>query len=167
LLIRYFQGLLAFYEGDLGKAEELLEATTQKARETHFRSDLARAIVSLGHVKISTGNIEPAHTLLIEGLSLYRKIGSRLGVAIALEGLAKVYSAQSDEKKALKWFAIAQRLRELIGAPIPPVDRPYYDAFLADCRNKLGVSFEKIWSDWSACPAEVLVQETSAIPDPA
>jgi predicted ATPase/DNA-binding SARP family transcriptional activator len=159
-LVLYFQGLLAYHEGDIGRANALLEETMALARETQFKSELRRAMVTLGQIKISLGETEAANKLLLEGLAQFYKFGSELGSATALEGLAEVHMAEEANIPAVKLFATAQKMRKILGAPLPPVDRPSLDAFLASCRENLGEEqYEAAFSEGLArLPEEVILE---------
>jgi predicted ATPase/DNA-binding SARP family transcriptional activator len=160
LLVNYFQGLLTYYEGDTEKADVLMEKTILLARETQYISDLARAIVTRGHIKLVKGEIEAGNKLLIEGLELCLKLGHQLEIINALEGLAKMSTAQLNFKQALIWFTTAQRMRDKLEAPLPPVDHPSYDSMIATCRENLGEKlFKEIWSGGVAKAPDEVIQE--------
>jgi hypothetical protein len=51
-------------------------------------------------------------------------------------------------------------MREVIGAPLPPVDRPSYDSDLSGLRVKLGEStFTETWADAAERPFMEFVEE--------
>lgn len=52
VLVWYFLGLLAYYEGNTEEAAVLLMETAALAREGQFRPDLARSLVTLGRVRL-------------------------------------------------------------------------------------------------------------------
>lgn len=147
VLVSHFRGLLAYYEGDIQRAVSLLAETTDLAQEGQYQPDLARSLVALGRARHALGELELADSLIRKGLGLFERLGHRLGIATALEALAWVSVAQEDSPQAVTLFATAQGLREVIGAPLPPVDRPAYESALAACRARLGeAAFTDLWA---------------------
>ena len=159
-LVGYFRGLLAYYEGDAEKAAVLLEETMALVREGQYKPDLARLLVTLGRVKLTLGEIELATSLLQEGLDLFREVGHKLGIAIALEQMAVLSAMQGDSVQAVTLFSSANSLREAIGAPLPPVDRPAYDSTVATSRAQIGeTAFAMSWAHAAARPYQEVVEQ--------
>jgi predicted ATPase/transcriptional regulator with XRE-family HTH domain len=160
VLVSYFSGLLAYYQGDAVEAAELLGKTTALTRESQYKPDLARALIALGRVKRTLGEFEGASELILEGLDLFRMLGHKLGMATALEELASVRAARADCGQAAMLFSVAHTLREKLGAPLPPVDRTAYDSTVAVCRTQLGdAAFAAIWADGSTKHFQEVVEE--------
>jgi hypothetical protein len=125
----------------------MLEETTALAREGQFKPDLARSLVAQGRVKRTLGQLLPASELLMEGLDLFRALGHKLGIAGALEELGALSAVQGDGVQAAMLFSTAHTLRQRIGAPLPPVDRPAHDSVVAACRAQLGeTAFAEAWA---------------------
>ncbi len=160
-LVCYFRGLLAHYEGDGVEAIKLLGKATALAREGQYKPDLARSLVTLGRVKRTLGQLLPASELLMDGLDLFRALGHKLGITNALEELGAVKVVQGDDAQATMLFSTAHALREGMGAPLPPVDRPAYDTVLAACRARLGeTAFIETWAHAAARPFQEVVEES-------
>jgi DNA-binding SARP family transcriptional activator/predicted ATPase len=159
-LVCYFRGLLAYYEGDTVAAVAFLTETAALARAGQFKPDLARALVAVGRVQRTLGQVVPASELLLEGLELFRALGHKLGIAEALEELGAVSAVRSDGVQAAMLLSTAHALRERIGAPLPPVDRAAYDSVLAACRAQLGeAAFAEAWAQAAARPWQEVVEE--------
>ena len=159
-LVRYFQGLLAYYEGDTAAAMEFLSEATRLAREGQYKPDLARSLVALARVKRTLGEVTSASESLLEGLDLYQVLGHRLGVAIALEELAAFGVAQGDGARAVILISVADALRKQLGAPLPPVDFTAYNSLLAASRAQLGeTAFTAAWARAAARPFQEVVEE--------
>ena len=159
VLVLYFRGLLAYYEGDAEQAAVLLRETTALAREGQFMPDLARSLVTLGRVRLRLGEIALAAELLWEGLDLFQELGHKLGIAIALEALASVSAVQGDDPHAVMLFATAYTLREALGAPLPPIDRTAYDSVVAVSRAQLGDAvFADLWARAATRPFKEVVE---------
>jgi predicted ATPase/DNA-binding SARP family transcriptional activator len=159
-LVWYFRGLLAYYEGETERSAVLLEEATALAREGQYKPDLARSLVALGRVRRTLGEVAPASKLLLEALNLYRELGHKLGIAIALEELTIVRAVQGDGAGALMLFSTAHALRETMGAPVPPVDRPAYDSAVAVSLRQLGEPiFTKALVSAATRPFQEVVEE--------
>jgi non-specific serine/threonine protein kinase len=83
-------GELAFGQGDLMRAVELLERSLALHRESGDEDGVASVLVELGQVARARGDYVRAASLSEEGLALSRKLGDRMGTAIALNTLGGV-----------------------------------------------------------------------------
>jgi predicted ATPase/DNA-binding SARP family transcriptional activator len=147
VLLIYFQGLLAFYEGEYDQSANSLTQAMLLAREGDFKPDLARSLITLGRVRTRQGEIELADQQIQEGLVLFCEFKNKLGIATALEALANGSVAQGDYTRAVSLLATAHHLRETIDAPLPPVDRQENNSIIDACRTKLGeVIFSELWA---------------------
>jgi tetratricopeptide (TPR) repeat protein len=161
VLIRYFSGLLAYYEGNLEEAAVMLGETTVLARDGQFMPDLARSLVTLGRVRIKLGDIGLANDLIKEGLGLFRDFGHKLGIVNALEALADVCVVRGDTAHAVMLLSTGNALRQAIGAPLPPIDRPAYDSTILTCRTQLGDDvFSDLWDRAATKTYKEVVEET-------
>jgi len=150
-LIDYFRGLLAYYEGDAGAAMMLLDKAIVLAREGQFKPHLARSLVALGRVRLTLDQALPASKLLREGLGLFQALGNNLGIASAIEELGAVNSFQGDYRQAVILISTAHAMREVLGAPLPLIDRAAYDSVLTVCRTQLGEEdFAYAWTEGEA-----------------
>jgi len=160
VLVEYFQGALAYYENAIEKAEIRLNETVSLARAGQFKPDLARSLLMLGLLKLKQGDIASAANTIHESLGIYYEINHKLGYAIAFEALAAVTLAQGNMEEAVRLFSAASTLRLAMGAPLPPVDRPAYEASLASLREQLGdVEYTQLWEQTAARPCEEVAQE--------
>jgi tetratricopeptide (TPR) repeat protein len=165
VLVIYFRGLLAYYEGHHDEAAVFLEETIAGAREGHFKPDLARSLVTMSRVKLSLGDAPLATRLLCEGLGLFSEIQNKLGVAIAFEALAFIRLAQRAGLEAMRLFAASHTLRQALGAPLPPIDRTAYDSAVADCQLQLGDDiFDQLWVSAASTPYTELVDDILKTP---
>jgi ATP/maltotriose-dependent transcriptional regulator MalT len=159
-LVCYFQGLLAYYEGQAEAAVKWLGETTGLARESQFKPDLARSLVALGRVRRTLGHLAAASELLLEGMNLFRELGHKLGIANALEELGALRAVQGDRVQAAMLYSTAYALRTTLGAPLPPVDRADHESVVAACRTQLGeTAFAEVWAYAAAKPFQEVVEE--------
>jgi tetratricopeptide (TPR) repeat protein len=160
VLVLYFRGLLAYYEGGIDEAAILLEETTALAREGQFKPDLARSLVTLSRVRLRLGEVKLASELLREGLSLFWEFGHKLGIAVSLEALANLSLVQDDCIDAVRLYATAHTLRQALGAPLSPIDSSAYDSAIAATRAQLSDTvFTELWARSEARSFEEVVEE--------
>ncbi len=78
----------------------------------------------------------------------------------SLEGFAAVVFALTGPGPAARIWGGAERLREEIGAPIAPVQRPWYDRQVAAARAALGddTAFDLAWQEGRAMDFEQVVR---------
>jgi hypothetical protein len=81
-------------------------------------------------------------------------------VAFSLEGLAGIAAAQRQPDRAAWLFGSAAVLRETIGVPIPPVNRPDYERDLAAAHAQLDADAWRV--AWAAGQALTLEQAIGA-----
>jgi predicted ATPase/DNA-binding SARP family transcriptional activator len=160
ILVCHSRGLLAYYQGDAEEATELLEKSLELERKGTYKPDVAWKLIALARVMRIREDIVQATELVLEALDLSSKYGRKLGIAIALEEMAAVKAVQGDGVQAAMLFSTAHVLREVIGAPLPPVDRTAYDSVVAACRTQLGeTAFAEAWEHAAASPFQEMVEE--------
>ncbi len=160
MLVKYFRGLLAYYEGENERAAEWLEMAANEARQGHFLSELARSLATLGRVRLKQGQNAQAIGLIRESLGIFWEIGYKIGCVVALETLAHVHVDNGDLEEAVALFSTSNTLRCVLGAPLPPVDCPAYEAAIATCRGKLGSTyFTDLWERSSGISLDELIDE--------
>ncbi len=160
VLVCYMRGLLAYYEENFTEAASVLEDATNLARDGQFKPDLARSFMTLGLTRLKLGEVESANELLRKSLFLYHEIGNKLGMTISLEAFASAMVVQGDFANAVRLYATAHKLRETLGAPLPPVDHDGYDSAIAGIQANLGEpAFTEMWIAAEAGLYEELVEE--------
>ena len=80
---------------------------------------------------------------------MFREVGDKGGgIAWCLEGLAGVAVAQEQPKQAAQLLGAAEALRQAIGVPLRPSDRPDYDRTVSAVRDALDEKvFEATWDE--------------------
>ena len=137
VLVDYFRGLLAYYEGDMEQACALLDATAVLARASEYKPDLARTLVSLGRALGAKGDSAKARLSAVEGMRMFSDSGCTLGVATALEILASLAPPHKADQAA-RLLGTAEAVRAALGTPLPPVDRSDHERDLLVIRGRLG-----------------------------
>jgi len=159
-LVCHFQGLLAYYQGDVEVANELLEKSLALERKGTYKPDVAWKLIALARVKGIRDDIVQATDMVLEALDLFNKFSRKLGVAIAFEELAAVKAAQSESAQAAMLLGTAHALREGMGTPLPPVDRTAHNAVVDACGAQLGeTAFAEAWAYGVTRPFQEVVEE--------
>ncbi len=133
----YLAGQVALFEGDVSRARMLLEECVALYKEVGDRWHTARSLSALAKVEAVEGNYALADTLYEENLELCRKMGYK-NIAPVLEGLAYVVMIQGQPALAVRLWGAAEKLRETVGAPLPPVESVSYEQSVALARKHLG-----------------------------
>jgi len=124
------------------------------------KSGIAELLQVLAGVAASQGDYVEAGALYQDSLELFRELGYKWYVASCLEGLAGVLveepveirwapegqasaidhrtSAPMNVLWAVRLCGMAEALRETIGAPLPPIERPAYERTIAAACAQLG-----------------------------
>jgi predicted ATPase/DNA-binding CsgD family transcriptional regulator len=128
-------GQAVLLQGDVERATALLQESLRLYDERASSSGTGLALYALGLAAWQAGDPALALTRLRESLMLRQRTNQRPGIAECLEALALVTASQAgsvkEARRAIRWLGAADALRDLIGAPRPPVDRPRYDAAIA------------------------------------
>jgi predicted ATPase len=93
-------GVLADERGDVATAEKALRESTEIARATGDRTQLARSLLSLGVVSRNAGDADHAQELLGESLAIRRELGDRAQLSAPLTNLALVALDAGDTQQA-------------------------------------------------------------------
>jgi len=149
-------GLVVRHQSDYPIARAMYEESLAIVRERGDRRGMAVALNNLGNVVLEEGNFPAARTLYNESLEILRELVDRDGIAASLEGLAHVAFPLAGPSKAARIWGGAERLREQIGAPMPPGNRPSYARQIAAARTALGddAAFEQAWQEGRAMTLE-------------
>jgi predicted ATPase/DNA-binding CsgD family transcriptional regulator len=133
-------GQVARLQGDGERALALARESAE--RSTTLESPRLRSLAEhlLGLTTWSQGETATATTWLRQSLRRRHQLGDRLGVAECLEGLATVAAGSDQPARAVRLLGAAAGLREAIGAPLPPVERPSHEATTAAARDALGAA---------------------------
>jgi ATP/maltotriose-dependent transcriptional regulator MalT len=146
-LHRYVSGQVALSQGDASTARSLLEGSLALYRDLGDRQRIAQVLVGLAKVEAHRGDLATARVLYEESLSVARVV-YKLDIASGLEGLANVVAAQGEFAWATRLWGAAEALRDTMGAPLPPLERPDYEHAMATARTALGEeAFTAAWAE--------------------
>lgn len=101
-----------------------------------------------------------ARTLHKQGLAILQELGDRQGIAWSLEGFAFGCAAMKNVWRAARLWGAAERLRQEIGAPMPPQDRPNFEGRVAAARAALldDAAFDSAWAEGRAMTVEQAIE---------
>jgi predicted ATPase/DNA-binding XRE family transcriptional regulator len=149
-------GLAARMLGDLDRARALHGEALELARQVGTAWVGVGVLISLATIEREAGALAEAETLLTEALELCREECDVIQLSVeSLEGMAGVAAARGRAEGAAVLFGAVHALRERIGTPMPPVNRPAYERDLAAVRATLGVErFTRAWDEGAAMTAD-------------
>jgi predicted ATPase/class 3 adenylate cyclase/tetratricopeptide (TPR) repeat protein len=142
-------GKLALSQGDSATARRLLEKSVVINREIGNREQTADSLFQRARVEAHQGDNVAARALYEESLAMAARGGDSKGlIPSCLEGLADVVAAQGEFTWAARLLGTAEALREVLGTPLPPVDRAAYERSVAATRAQLGgQAFAAAWAE--------------------
>jgi predicted ATPase/DNA-binding SARP family transcriptional activator len=97
-------GIVAFYEGDLARADELFGEYLKLSRRTDDARGVASALMNLGLVAVYRGDLEAAVAQSEEGLARFRDLGSPGGIADGLDNLGRAMVELGRPDRARELF---------------------------------------------------------------
>lgn len=152
LLLR---GDVAFRRGESNQARSYFDASIRAAAE--IPSLRGKALVELGRLNRSMGELEPAETSTHEAVRLHLDAEDRLGVVDSLEALAGIACDLESHREAARLFGAADRIRSEVGYVRLPVERTAYEADVARVREMLGPEFRAACDEGAAMSMEEAV----------
>jgi len=153
-------GVTARYAGNLTQAQLLLAEGLRLGPEVEAGFWIALCRRYQADVLADQGEVAGAARIYRESLAVFRDVGTKWDCVACIEGLATVAGAQGNALRAVRLWSSAVAIREAMGAPLPPIDRPARDTALANLRAALGgPSFAALWSEGWALPLEQAIAE--------
>jgi non-specific serine/threonine protein kinase len=145
-------GRVAHRQQNYSTARELAEESFALWHELGDRAGIGVSLNNLATVAFAQGDYASARAKHQESLKILREIGNRQGIATSLEGLAGVESALGRSTRAARFWGAAGRLREEIGCPLAPWERPRHDRQVAATRAASGddTAFDLAWQEGRA-----------------
>ncbi|WP_437499321.1 protein kinase domain-containing protein [Sorangium sp. So ce1099] len=131
-------GCAAFYRGELDEAARLCEESEALSQQVKFKEGIAWTSNILGLVAIERGDLALAGRRLRASLRLHRELGDLWRSASVLEALARAAVWAGKPARGARLLGGAAALREAIGTPVPPIERPALAACLEAARSALG-----------------------------
>lgn len=134
---------MARYRGEYGRATTLGMESLSLFREIAEEWHIAGTLAWLGKITLYTSDdLEAAAGYFREGLMVAQRIGVGECAAFCLEVFAGLAGARAQGARSTRLYGATDALREAVGAPLPPIDRPDHDHKVAAARAQLD---EQIW----------------------
>lgn len=146
-------GLVAFSQGDIGRARELHEESLAISRAIGNTRSTTVCLVNLGLMAVGQADYGRAAALLREGLPLACGSDDKLSIQYALFGLAGIAAAKGQPTRAARLWGASEAVREATGIHLAAVARSgtNYDHYLEAVRTRLGeASFARTWAQGKA-----------------
>jgi non-specific serine/threonine protein kinase len=115
------------------------------------------ALYGLGRVARSRGDFAAARAHQIEALAVWQAAGMQSGVALSLEALASLVTAQQQAERAARLFGATEALQALF--QLEPADRADHDQDVAAVRAALGeAACAAAWAEGRAMSLEQAIE---------
>jgi predicted ATPase/class 3 adenylate cyclase len=148
-------GRVACAQGDFVRALPLFEETLALFGELGYRDGVAQVLLDLARVARVLGDETQATQRFAESLALFRETGRLRDTAYCLEGLAGIAATSGQPQRGARLFGAAEALREVVGIPLPPVNRADYERDVAVARADLDeTAFAAAWAEGRAMTLE-------------
>jgi hypothetical protein len=129
--------MLADQAGDKPRAIAYMEETLAIDRQLGNRAGIADSLGNLASLLADTSDLARSAAYDVEALEMKRDLGDRLSIAYSLASIAATVSRAGMPLAGARLLGAHDRLREELGAPVPPSDRLQYDAAVALARAGL------------------------------
>lgn len=143
-------------QGERAAARTHLDESLAILRELGEQTGTATSLGTLGNMSLDHGDYPEAASYFSESLKIRQALGYLRGVATSLEGLASVVAGQGGALPAARILAAAERLREDVGSPPAPNERPGFDRRIAAVQEAIGDegAFARAWAEGRAMSLE-------------
>jgi DNA-binding CsgD family transcriptional regulator/tetratricopeptide (TPR) repeat protein len=143
-------GRLAMLLGELEWAEGLFEEGLARFREAGTPPE-AEHLIDLGLVALGQGNLGRARRLVGEGLVIARQEGSWSRLAMGIEAMAMVASANGETRRGAFLWGATKAMRGTIGFRHYPDEHAMYRAYVEAARESLGeTAWEAVFAEGRA-----------------
>jgi hypothetical protein len=160
-------GLVAFYQGDHGRALARLEEALALSESLKYSMGRACALSTQAEVALAENNLARARQLLAASLADFEQLGMKWHLLRCLEIQAAIESAGGHPARAARLLGAAAAARAALGTPLPPPDRPAYERAAASARAQLGEEgFAAAWSHGSALTLYQAIDLALQTPNP-
>jgi len=148
----------ALSQGAVATARSFIEESLAFSKAKGYRAGIIGSLAVFGQVTAAQGDYAKARALYEESLTLAREMGFKRHIPADLEGLAAVFAAQGEPMRAARLWGAAEALREAMGMPLPPIEKPGYKGWVAAARIQLGGQiFTATWAEGrTMIPEEIL-----------
>ncbi len=151
---------LALDRREAGKARALLQECHVAFQQSGEQNGIALCYLYLGRVAQLEGDLDSARARYSLALPMFMEMNDRWAVALSLDAWADLAAARGAPLRAARLLGAANRLREQLGTPRPPIEQGEYDGKVAALRAALGVGvFAVTQAEGAALTLEQAISE--------
>jgi predicted ATPase/DNA-binding CsgD family transcriptional regulator len=155
-------GAAASYAGDTGLARRRLDEALSISRQIGYQEGIAWSQHELAILARRGHDLPGAAALLRTSLRLHHELGDRWRAASVLEEVAGGVLVRVDPARAAELLGAAEALRDALQAPVPPAERPDYEAAVEALRERLApMLLERHWETGRARGLEPSIQSAT------
>jgi predicted ATPase/DNA-binding XRE family transcriptional regulator len=133
-------GVIAWVQGDNGRARSLLRDAVQRYDRSGVPADAIDPLRYLGLLACSAGDLDEAATWFGEMVTRLRQLGSHAAIAVGLADVATLATARAAWQPAVRLFAKAEALLQAEAGAFSLPARDHYDQAHARAAETLGDS---------------------------
>jgi predicted ATPase/serine/threonine protein kinase len=154
------QGDAARSHGDPAGARALYEQSLAIFRELGDRWGIAGSLADLGNLTRDQMDYEASQALYRESIRIFQELGHKRGIARLLECFACSAASQLQPERSLRLAGAAAALRQVLGAPLPPVEQAQVEKSLEPARKALSnAAASAAWLEGWGMPVEKAVED--------
>jgi predicted ATPase/DNA-binding SARP family transcriptional activator len=148
-------GGIALTRGDYPKARMLLEESLDIHRTLGDPWGISHSLSRLALVSLETHDMDASRRLAAESLAIERETGDRPGQIFNFEVLGTLAASVGRPERAVRLYACASVLRELVGSHIVEPGWPDHQHHVGRLRSELGAeAFAEAWEQGRAMALE-------------
>ncbi len=147
-------GEVARAQGDYEKAEEFYRRTDELYQQADAKGDQARLVHTFGYLAQHKGNFEEAHSLFLESLDDFRKLGNHRGIAECLAGLAGLAAEEGKNEWAAPLLSAAESQLKALDGAWWPADRVEIERAMDRMQSALGDRYDDLWAQGRSMSVE-------------
>jgi hypothetical protein len=152
-------GVIAWRQGDLGRARSLLEESLALRRGIGNAQYLVWGLHGLGDVSRSEADWGAARQTYHEALEIADRARLKSEAAHVMERLALVAEEHGTVELAARLLGAASRIREEVNCILPPLERADDEQAVASVRRKLQPAvFARAWAEGRALSLEGAIE---------
>jgi tetratricopeptide (TPR) repeat protein len=157
------QGDVARSQGDPAGARALYKQSLAVFRELADPWGIAGSLADLGNLTRDQMDHAASESHYRESIQIFQELGYKRGIARLLECFASSAAIQSKPERSLRLAGAAAALRQVLGAPLPPVEQAQVEKSLEPAREALTNSAASAaWLEGWAMPVEKAVEDALA-----
>ena len=154
------QGDAARSHGDPAGARALYEQSLAIFRKLGDRWGIAGSLADLGNLIRDQRDYAASQSLYRESIQIFQELGHKRGIARLLECFACSAATQLQPERSLRLAGAAAALRQVLGAPLPPVEQIQHERSLEPARKALSnAAASAAWLEGWGMPVEKAVEE--------